>query len=174
MPNWEGGSGTGYEGGPSTGRNNSGGTGNQNRGRDPLFGWDVYDRAGLGLAGGAFLGPAGSILGSVLLAATSIADPGGSVEAPFGSVSGGAQTGVVPPSGTGTGSETSRQIATALAAPIAPSLAPAPVAPIAPSLGPSIGTADIKRKRIGRQETILTSRSSLSDTSTARPTLLGQ
>lgn len=140
----------------------NGGTGNQ--GRDPLQGWDFWDRFAAGSTVGLPLGPVGSLLAGTMAGVTSFADPGGSVAAPLGSVSGG-------------NSETSRQIAAALAAPIAPSLAPAPaapVAPIAPSLGPSIGTADIKRKRIGRQETILTSRSSLSNTSTAQPTLLGQ
>ena len=157
MPNWEGGSGTGYEGGPSTGRNNSGGTGNQNKSFDPFSGWGFWDRFGAGSTVGLPLGPVGSLLAGVMAGATAFADPGGSISAPLGSVSGGR-----------TGSETSRAIADALAAPT-----PAPVAPVAP-IAPSLGEADKKRKRIGRQETILTSRSSLSDTSTAQPTLLGQ
>ena len=49
----------------------------------------------------------------------------------------------------------------------------APPAPVAPPPSPSL-EADRRRKRVGRQETILTSRSALSDAPTVRPTLLGQ
>jgi len=49
----------------------------------------------------------------------------------------------------------------------------APPAPVAPPPSPSL-EADRSRKRVGRQETILTSRSALSDAPTVRPTLLGQ
>ena len=58
-------------------------------------------------------------------------------------------------------SQTSRAITQAIAPPAAP--------PPAPPM-----SDDRQRKRIGRQETILTSRSALSDTPTFRPTLLGQ
>ena len=60
-------------------------------------------------------------------------------------------------------SQTSRAITQAVAPP-AP-VTPPPAAPLAD---------DRKRNRIGRQETILTSRSALSDAPTVRPTLLGQ
>ena len=49
--------------------------------------------------------------------------------------------------------------------PVAPPVAPPAVKPLAD---------DTKRKRLGRQETILTSRSALSDAPPVRPTLLGQ
>ena len=49
----------------------------------------------------------------------------------------------------------------------------APPAPVAPPPSPSL-EADRRRKRVGRQETILTSRSALSDAPTYSPTLLGQ
>ena len=62
-------------------------------------------------------------------------------------------------------SQTSRAITQAVAP-------PAPVAPPPPPAAPLAD--DRKRKRIGRQETILTSRSALSDAPTFRPTLLGQ
>ena len=49
----------------------------------------------------------------------------------------------------------------------------APPAPVAPPPSPSL-EADRRRKRVGRQETILTSRSALSEAPTYSPTLLGQ
>jgi hypothetical protein len=62
-------------------------------------------------------------------------------------------------------------------APITAPAAPAPV-PVTPAVIPDtiakIKDADLKRKRIGRQETILTSRGALSEPSIYRPTLLGQ
>ena len=64
---------------------------------------------------------------------------------------------------TGPVSQTSRAIIQAVAA-------PTPVAkPVTP---PPVDNR--RRKRVGRQETILTSRSALSDAPTVRPTLLGQ
>ena len=67
------------------------------------------------------------------------------------------------PTVSGPVSQTSRAITQAIAPP-AP-VTPPPAAPLAD---------DRKRNRIGRQETILTSRSALSDAPTYRPTLLGQ
>ena len=67
------------------------------------------------------------------------------------------------PTVSGPVSQTSRAITQAVAA-------PAPVeTPVTPPL-----VDDRQRKRVGRQETILTSRSALSDAPTIRPTLLGQ
>ena len=48
------------------------------------------------------------------------------------------------------------------------------VNPPTPPVQPRALSDDRKRKRFGRQETILTSRSALSDAPTVRPTLLGQ
>ena len=79
---------------------------------------------------------------------------------PSGTGPAGGPGGVVSP-----GSTTLRAITQALAPP------PAPVAP--PPVAPPLAD-DRKRKRVGRQETILTSRSALSDAPTFRPTLLGQ
>ena len=67
------------------------------------------------------------------------------------------------PTVSGPVSQTSRAITQAVAP-------PAPVAP--PPAAPLVD--DRQRKRVGRQETILTSRSALSDAPTFRPTLLGQ
>ena len=58
-------------------------------------------------------------------------------------------------------SQTIKAITKAVAAPVAKPVTPPPV-------------DDRRRKRVGRQETILTSRSALSDAPTVRPTLLGQ
>jgi hypothetical protein len=58
------------------------------------------------------------------------------------------------------------------------SSAPAAPLPVTPSVIPDtitqIKDADLKRNRIGRKETILTSRGALSEPSIYRPTLLGQ
>ena len=86
----------------------------------------------------------------------------------FGSIAQGDPSGTPPSGGPGLDytapvSQTSRDITQAVAPP-AP-VTPPPAAPLAD---------DRKRKRIGRQETILTSRSALSDAPTFRPTLLGQ
>ena len=59
---------------------------------------------------------------------------------------------------------------TAPSAPAAPPTTPA----VIPDTITNIKDADLKRKRIGRQETILTSRGALSEPSIYRPTLLGQ
>ena len=64
---------------------------------------------------------------------------------------------------TGPVSQTLSTITQALAAP----------APVEPPVTPPL-VDDRQRKRVGRQETILTSRSALSDAPTFRPTLLGQ
>ena len=76
---------------------------------------------------------------------------------PSGTGPAGGPGGVVSP-----GSTTLRAITRAIAQPAA---APFTVKPLAD---------DTKRKRVGRQETILTSRSALSDAPTLKPTLLGQ
>ena len=87
----------------------------------------------------------------------------------FGDLAQGDPSGTGPTGGPGgvvsPGSTTLRAITQALAPP------PAPVAP--PPVAPPLAD-DRKRKRVGRQETILTSRSALSDAPTFRPTLLGQ
>jgi len=84
----------------------------------------------------------------------------------FGDIAQGDPSGTGPTGGPGgvvsPGSTTSRAITRAIAQPAA---APLTVTPLAD---------DTKRKRVGRQETILTSRSALSDAPTFRPTLLGQ
>ena len=84
----------------------------------------------------------------------------------FGSIAQGDPSGGSPIGGPGFDntapvSQTSRAITQAIAPPAAP--------PPAPPM-----SDDRKRNRVGRQETILTSRSSLSDAPTFRPTLLGQ
>jgi len=85
----------------------------------------------------------------------------------FGSIAQGDPSGTPPSGGPGFDytapvSQTSRAITQEIAPPVAPP-------PVAPPLAD-----DRKRKRVGRQETILTSRSALSDAPTVRPTLLGQ
>ena len=67
------------------------------------------------------------------------------------------------PTVSGPVSQTSRAITQAVSAP----------APVEPPVTPPL-VDDRQRKRVGRQETILTSRSALSDAPTYRPTLLGQ
>ena len=84
----------------------------------------------------------------------------------FGSIAQGDPSGTPPSGGPGLDytapvSQTSRAITQAVTAPVEQ--------PITPPL-----VDDRQRKRVGRQETILTSRSALSDAPTFRPTLLGQ
>ena len=112
------------------------------------------------LLGMLFGGLPGSVIGGLMGAMSSFAQ--GDPNFVAGNTSPGT-TGAQGGGPTGPVSQTSRAITQAVAT-------PAPVAqPVTP---PPVD--DRKRKRVGRQETILTSRSALSDAPTFRPTLLGQ
>ena len=114
------------------------------------------------LLGTFFGGLPGSVIGGLIGAMSSFAQgdpnfsPGNTGPGTTGAQGGG-------PTVSGPVSQTSRAITQAVAP-------PAPVAP--PPAAPLVD--DRQRKRVGRQETILTSRSALSDAPTFRPTLLGQ
>jgi hypothetical protein len=114
-------------------------------------------------SGGATMGPPGALLGAVVAGATEFADPAGSVAIP----------------GTGASDYSSNRDSGGRD-PIAPSLgpAPAPAPPEAPPplLGPEPSFAEKeklkRRKRTGRQQTIVAGRLGLSD-DVYKPTLLG-
>ena len=103
---------------------------------------------------GSFLGPVAGFFGGVIGAVASLGE--------------GAPGDPGPTGGPGLDypvSQTTKAITQAVAAPVAKPVTPPPTPP---------PVDDRHRKRIGRQETILTSRSALSDAPTYRPTLLGQ
>ena len=123
------------------------------------FGFDAQTGFEAGSLLGALLGSLpGSVIGGLMGAMSSFAqgDPN-FVAGNTGPGTTGAQGG----GPTGPVSQTSKAIIQAVAAPVAKPVTPPPV-------------DDRRRKRVGRQETILTSRSALSDAPTVRPTLLGQ
>ena len=124
-----------------------------NQGQNP-GGYSPLEGALYGFGFGSALGPVPGLLGAVIGAMGSQAqgDPSG------GGPSGGGPAAPAP----APVSQTMKAIEQVIASP--------PVAQ--PAAKPMLD--DRKRKRIGRQETILTKRSALSEAPTSRPTLLGQ
>ena len=124
------------------------------------FGFDAQTGFEAGSLFGGMFGLPGAIIGGLMGAMASFAQgdpnfsPGNTGPGTTGAQGGGP---------TGPVSQTLSTITQALAAP----------APVEPPVTPPL-VDDRQRKRVGRQETILTSRSALSDAPTFRPTLLGQ
>ena len=114
-------------------------------------GFGFLEGAGYGFGAGSLFGnPATAIIGAMIggLASQAQGDPGGG----YSGTGGGPTDFLARPT----------MVQKALTAPI----------PQAPAKTPVIPAPAAKRKRVGRQETILTS--GLSDTPTFKPTLLGQ